>query len=136
MSLGFTRCPQIYDGGGRKTRTTWFKSRGTSAQWIHSGRGCNLCNFIMMIYNYIFIYGTAYYIFCSRIQIIGLRSAYRKIFMSADANSEGLEERLNEVVLSIKLDPSVSYRHKHKLKINHFCRNSMKNWLAYLQFVP
>ncbi|XP_050937285.1 probable acyl-[acyl-carrier-protein]--UDP-N-acetylglucosamine O-acyltransferase, mitochondrial isoform X1 [Cucumis melo] len=36
-------------------------------------------------------------------EIIGLRSAYRKIFMSADANSEGLEERLNEVEQHEKL---------------------------------
>ncbi|KAE8637451.1 hypothetical protein CSA_004484, partial [Cucumis sativus] len=35
--------------------------------------------------------------------IIGLRSAYRKIFMSTDANSEGLEERLNEVEQHEKL---------------------------------
>lgn len=113
VSVGFTRCAQIYDGGGRKTRTTWFESRGTSAQWIHHGRGCNLWNFLMMIYkllasfDYIFIYRRAYHIFYARIQIIGLRTAYRKIFMSTDTNSKGLEERLKEVVLHVKLDLSL-----------------------------
>lgn len=67
MPEGFTRCPQIYDGGGRKTRTSWFESRGTSAQWIHGGRGCNLWNFIM-IYKLLALcndkkYGKAYHIF-------------------------------------------------------------------------
>lgn len=44
--------------------------------------------------------------FCARIQINGLRSAYRKVFMPTDKNSKALEERLKEVVLHISLSLS------------------------------
>lgn len=39
VSIDFTRCTQIHDGDWRKSWTSRFKSRGSSATWIHDHRG-------------------------------------------------------------------------------------------------